>query len=231
MSDQSLPAAAPAFTTINPTRRRLIAGAATALALPAAAAAASPVAGMTTSHPDAEILRLLGQFADLERECNALAIIEEERTEAAESELDALRDHEREVERINGRWIAAKGLVKIADPLAEKGGLNPIFETLEKGHAEALAKLGPAPATEEQIKDRHGIMEIETKMDAVRKRINEVIDQIVEIPAKTPAGVFAKLRLTQFYEPGGISTVYGCAEIFADIDRLSPETTLPEVGA
>jgi hypothetical protein len=63
-------------------------------------------------------------------------------------------------------------------------------------------------------------------MDAIRRGINDTIDTIVEIPAKTSAGVFAKLRLTQFYEPEGVSSLYGCAEIFADIDRLSPETKI-----
>jgi hypothetical protein len=43
-------------------------------------------------------------------------------------------------------------------------------------------------------------------MDAIRRGINDTIDTIVEIPAKTSAGVFAKLRLTQFYEPEGVSS-------------------------
>jgi hypothetical protein len=228
MTTTTLPATAPASTITSPTRRRLIAGAATALALPAAAAVASAIDGNTADHPDAEIFRMLRQFYDLEREWKALTLIEDERSGAAEGEHAARRSREKEIEHVTDAWDSAIAMI---ETVCKIGGGDPatraVGDALERGRQEAIAKVGPAPATVEEIDERYGVTEISNRVDEMRDRIGDVIDALVKIPAATPEGALAKLRITQFYHPdrkNNPDCVYGYDAILADLDRLLPET-------
>jgi hypothetical protein len=244
MSDQSLPAAAPASTTTNPTRRRLIAGAATALALPAAAGVATIASPAAASVPeqDAQIISAVAEFMKaVADEVPATDRVDEARWQAQKQFADVFEKTEKIEYAEKKRDLTMKLAADLANQFnkdndaARDAALAETTALINETYANDLAEIGRLEMSAEEAYARCGLPEAEAHRDAVRQRIDDLSDFVGETPAAGIAGIFAKLRLVQhekFPDDSLTGTAeYVLASALEDLDRLFPETRIVRAEA
>jgi hypothetical protein len=239
MSNQSLPATKPDSTITKPTRRRLIAGAATALALPAAGALTTVASPADASVPeqDAQIARAVAAFIQAAAdEVVAVDRVDEARRQAREQFGDVFGKTKNIKAAQKKRDLTMKFAADLAkhfnkgDEAARDAALAETTALINETYANDMAEIGQLEMSEEEAYAQCGLPEAETTRDEVRQRIDELSDFIAETPAASVAGIFAKLRLVQHekFPDDSLTGTGECvlASALEDLDRLFPETKI-----
>jgi hypothetical protein len=228
----------------NPTRRRLIASAATALALPAAGAVSTIASPAVASVPeqDARIAVAVAEFVKAAAdEVVAMDRVDEARQQARKQFADVFEKTKKIEAAQKKRDLTMKFAADLAkhfnegDEAARDTALAETTALINETYANDMAEIGRLEMSEEEAYARCGLPEAEANRDAVWQRIDDLSDFIGETPAASVAGLLAKLRLVEHEQlhDGSLTYTgeYVLASVLHDLDRLFPETKIERAEA